>query len=307
MPGIEDVVVLQNVTVYAMRSSASTISMSMTLAAQSISMLTMGGSVFLNSIQNGIGPGPETSTAKKPKELGNVTVVGVRSKNKPIINYHSASVQPIYINRTDNAAKSDESNSGDLVKGGIAIAVTNPETLPVVAGAGAVLITYFALTSGGNYTAEGSLPYPGFAVRDNLTYKPPLVFAIPIPPGSVPGTGQPPPPPITLYRGVHFGHPDFQNALFGIATPKGGMADAEAHAGGNFNSNFTSWTMFRTVADYHANKRGPGGIVLMKVFFPGQYIPNFTNFSGEGEFLVPGRVTGATIQKPLGPGNPNGY
>lgn len=65
--------------------------------------------------------------------------------------------------------------------------------------------------------------------------------------------------------------------------------------------------MFRTVADYHANKNGPGGIVLKKVFVLGQYLPNLNYFSSEGEFLVPGAVIGATPMQPLGPGNPTGY
>ncbi|MBK7883859.1 MAG: hypothetical protein IPJ81_08670 [Chitinophagaceae bacterium] len=116
----------------------------------------------------------------------------------------------------------------------------------------------------------------------------------------------PPPLPIMLYRGVHFGHPDYYNALMGIATPAGGFASAEDHTGGNFNSMYTSWSMFRTVADFHANKSGPGGIVLQKAFLPGQFLPNIS-ISDEGEFLVPGKVTGAIPGPPLGPGNSTGY
>jgi YD repeat-containing protein len=131
-------------------------------------------------------------------------------------------------------------------------------------------------------------------------------IAIPLPPSSIPRVITPP-PPLVLYRGVHVGHPDYQNALLGMAIPRGGNATPEDHAGGNNNSIYTSWTMFRVVADYHANKRGPGGVVLSKVFLPGQYIPNFTFFPGEGEYLVPGPVSGAAVLKPLGPGSPNGY
>ena len=116
-----------------------------------------------------------------------------------------------------------------------------------------------------------------------------------------------PPMPITLYRGVYFDHPDYPNAILGIAEPAGGDATPEQHAGGNYHSNFTSWTMFRCVADWHANKKGPGGIVLTKEFLPGQFIPNFTFHAEEGEFLVPGRVTGAIPSGPLGPGYPTGY
>lgn len=123
-----------------------------------------------------------------------------------------------------------------------------------------------------------------------------------------PTTVVPLPKPITLYRGVYFNHPDYPNALKGMAFPYGGSATPEEHSGGNFKSNFTSWTMFRIVADFHANKKGPGGVVLTKTFLPGQYIPNFDFFDGgEGEFLVPGPVSGAVPSKPLGPGNPTGY
>jgi hypothetical protein len=110
-----------------------------------------------------------------------------------------------------------------------------------------------------------------------------------------------------LYRGVYYKHPDYLNALMGVATPAGGGATFEQHAGGNYNSMYTSWTMFRTVADFHANKNGPGGVVLAKPFLPGQYLPNYNFLSGEGEFLIPGKVTGALPTPPLGPGNPTGY
>lgn len=66
---------------------------------------------------------------------------------------------------------------------------------------------------------------------------------------------------LTLYRGVHSEHPRHFAALNGIAVPWAltpvGHNSPEAHTGGNFKSTFTSWSLFRTVADYHADKHGP--------------------------------------------------
>jgi len=110
--------------------------------------------------------------------------------------------------------------------------------------------------------------------------------------------------PIILYRGVSADHPDIENARIGIATPWGGNSDPELHQGGNSRSIYTSWTISIGVATFHANKQGLGksglgGIVLMKAFFPGEYLPNL-RISDEGEFLVPGVVRFAV------PLNPNG-
>ena len=74
-------------------------------------------------------------------------------------------------------------------------------------------------------------------------------------------------PAMYLYRGVAFGHPDYVNVLQGMVVPaglNGGHSDAEAHNTGNFNSIYTSWTISRGVADYHANKGGQPGVVLKK-------------------------------------------
>ena len=70
---------------------------------------------------------------------------------------------------------------------------------------------------------------------------------------------------MTLYRGVHTGHPDFANALLGMAFPRGtntSSFDIEVQNGGGVTG-FTSWSMSRSVANFHANKAGPGGVCLL--------------------------------------------
>ena len=66
---------------------------------------------------------------------------------------------------------------------------------------------------------------------------------------------------------------------------------------------YTSWTIARGVANFHANKNGKGGIVLVKKFVIGEFLPN-PHLSDEGEYLVPGVITGAKPMTPSGPGFP---
>src|SRR5690606_16580452 len=54
-----------------------------------------------------------------------------------------------------------------------------------------------------------------------------------------------PEPTIAVWRGVPEGHPGFDNALNGIAVPRGwpgGHANPVAHNAGDTNSIYTSWT-----------------------------------------------------------------
>jgi RHS repeat-associated protein len=111
---------------------------------------------------------------------------------------------------------------------------------------------------------------------------------------------------ITLYRGVYNGHPDYANAVKGTATPYGGHDDPEMHNLGDYKCIFTSWSMSKAVANYHANKHGPGGLVLEKKFRWSETVPSPDNFA-ELEMLVPGVVTGAKVGPPNGPGSPTGY
>lgn len=66
-----------------------------------------------------------------------------------------------------------------------------------------------------------------------------------------------------LYRGVPNGHPKYDDALEGRAVPHGGHSDPGRHAGGNTDSEFTSWTHdYEDVALDAADELGPGGIVM---------------------------------------------
>ena len=69
-----------------------------------------------------------------------------------------------------------------------------------------------------------------------------------------------------LYRGVHAKHPALPDAKKGIARPareSGGASATEHNAGGiSSNSSFTSWTDDINIARTHANKEGPGGVIL---------------------------------------------
>lgn len=66
-----------------------------------------------------------------------------------------------------------------------------------------------------------------------------------------------------LYRGVPNEHPKYSDALEGRAVPKGGHSDPGRHAGGNTDSEFTSWTHdYEDVALDAAEELGPGGIVM---------------------------------------------
>jgi hypothetical protein len=58
-------------------------------------------------------------------------------------------------------------------------------------------------------------------------------------------------------------HPAYDDALQGRAVPRGGHSDPGRHAGGNTESEFTSWTHdYEGVALDAAEELGPGGIAL---------------------------------------------
>ncbi|AUP79686.1 RHS repeat domain-containing protein [Flavivirga eckloniae] len=111
-------------------------------------------------------------------------------------------------------------------------------------------------------------------------------------------------PSILLYRGVHAKHPGYASALMGVATPFAlgpvGHNDPALHNSediGNNHSIFTSWTTLKQIANYHATKHGPGGLILTKRFRINQLVPSPDIFD-EGEWLVPGVVTGASVSLP---------
>jgi len=97
---------------------------------------------------------------------------------------------------------------------------------------------------------------------------------------------------ILLFRGVHAQHPDLGNAKMGIATPIGGHDNPIWHNRGNNSSIFTSWTNNVWQANFFANSKGNGGIVLMKHFKTTELIASPDKYQ-QGEFLVKGIVTGA--------------
>ncbi|MCD9900968.1 hypothetical protein LUR56_15130 [Streptomyces sp. MT29] len=105
-----------------------------------------------------------------------------------------------------------------------------------------------------------------------------------------------------LYRGIPKGHPKYADALKGRAVPMGGHSDPGRHAGGNTNSEFTSWTHdYKDVALDAADELGPGGIVLR---IPHSAIPKDRDFQihdtdlesyEELEHAIKGTVDGAEI------------
>ncbi len=111
---------------------------------------------------------------------------------------------------------------------------------------------------------------------------------------------------ITLYRGVHYKHPRLRDARQGMAIPRGGSDDPELHSGGNSFTNYTSWSLSRGVAQWHANKRGPGGIILVKKFKLSEITPSIDHFD-ELEMKVKGIVFGAKPEKALPGGVPTAY
>jgi len=99
---------------------------------------------------------------------------------------------------------------------------------------------------------------------------------------------------ITLFRGVHPNHPDYPNALKGIATPIGGHSNPWDHNMGNNASVFTSWTVNPWLANYFPTNQGrtSGGIVLVKSVHISEITPSPDLFR-QGEVLLRGIVTGA--------------
>jgi RHS repeat-associated protein len=106
--------------------------------------------------------------------------------------------------------------------------------------------------------------------------------------------------PLTLYRGVPSTSPAFQNALNGLAIPRGGPASMLEHIGFETQSSFTSWTSDWEVAF----EKGTGGyttsgVVLQYDFGPGTVTPANSVYPyaeeifGESEFLATGPVSGA--------------
>jgi hypothetical protein len=103
---------------------------------------------------------------------------------------------------------------------------------------------------------------------------------------------------VTLYRGVHNGHPDIANARNGMAVPwglDGGHSNARDHNLGALYSVYTSWTIYKNVAAQMAGRNGWGGIILTKRFNVSKLTISPDLFF-QGEFLIRGIVNGAIPQ-----------
>jgi hypothetical protein len=109
------------------------------------------------------------------------------------------------------------------------------------------------------------------------------------------GTGPLAEAEMTVYRGVHAGHPDVQTALQGGANPIGGHSNPLAHAEGNNFSNFTSWTTNRATAEGYSSLNGPGSVLEQLV--PSNSLIQSQGSLGafESEFLRTGPTRGATV------------
>jgi hypothetical protein len=134
---------------------------------------------------------------------------------------------------------------------------------------------------------------PRMPFGDEMYYRRPLFdpFASPETPGNQKDYNS-----ITLYRGVHAGHPDIANARVGMAVPMGflnGHDDPRRHNGGDINSVFTSWTINKGIAAMMAGRRGWGGIILTKRFHKSQITLSPDKFF-QLEVLIRGIVSGAT-------------
>ena len=108
-----------------------------------------------------------------------------------------------------------------------------------------------------------------------------------------------------LYRGVHAHHPALPDAMRGKIVPGNihGAVTPEQHNRGNVSdlSPYTSWTTERDVAEYHARRFGPGGVILrLPSVGPEPHVASSWEPSPdiyeEHEILLRGSRTGATVE-----------
>lgn len=116
------------------------------------------------------------------------------------------------------------------------------------------------------------------------------------------GPGASPTDEIVLFRGVAKGHPGYENALQGIANPRGGPQSALGHITGFTDSPFTSWTSDPSVA---ARFAGDDGVVISRAFrlsdvLQSSSVPGFPgtdDLLSEYEYLIQGSVSDAIVVK----------
>lgn len=111
----------------------------------------------------------------------------------------------------------------------------------------------------------------------------------------------------TLFRGVNSTSPGYENALEGIAKPRGGSATALEHNTLTTESNFTSWSTNPDVAENFALRTSGEGVVLTAKIPGSQLVksPNLKSVNliqspgtivSESETLVKGTVNGASVR-----------
>ena len=103
---------------------------------------------------------------------------------------------------------------------------------------------------------------------------------------------------IRCYRGIAEGHTYYQEALRGIARPRGGHATPAQHNEGFTESEFTSWTTSYQAARRKAleSDMNGHGIILQKDFDEAQLTAS-PDVYGESEFLIYGLVIGAVVRE----------
>ncbi|BAS14857.1 hypothetical protein AHiyo8_31600 [Arthrobacter sp. Hiyo8] len=102
---------------------------------------------------------------------------------------------------------------------------------------------------------------------------------------------------VSLYRGLHYGHPAYDDALNGIARPQGGHSNPALHNGGRNDSVFTSWTTDESIArDVASEGNGPGVVLrIPDADGPGYVRVPSPDIYHESEVLIRGPVFGAEV------------
>jgi len=101
---------------------------------------------------------------------------------------------------------------------------------------------------------------------------------------------------VRCYRGVAMTNPQYQDALHGIAKPRGGPATPAEHNDGDTQSEFTSWTTDWHVALEKAMDRDMGGAgVILQKDFDAIIIVLSPDAYFESEVLVRGLVIDALV------------
>ncbi len=103
---------------------------------------------------------------------------------------------------------------------------------------------------------------------------------------------------IRCYRGIAEGHIYYQEALRGIARPRGGSATPAQHNEGITDSDLTSWTIDYLVARRKALESDSDGrgVILQKDFEESELVSSPDTY-GELEVFIRGIVIGALVQR----------